>query len=93
MVVELEKPVDDKIKLLDTPEYLKYDPANASICWVDINLSAPVYEEDENARAAVDIVAVIDMSGSMGGGKLDLVEMTLRCWQTDAQGQALTYCL
>ena len=50
---------------------MEYDTTNASTCWVDINLSAPVYEEDENAGAAVDIVAVIDMSGSIGGGKLD----------------------
>ena len=66
MVVVVEKPVDDKIKLLVTPEDLEYDPANFSTCWVDINLSAPVYEEDVNARAAIDIVAVIDRSGSMG---------------------------
>ena len=77
MTAVVEKPVDEKIKLLATPEYLEYGPANASACWVDINLSAPVYEEDENARAAVDIVAVIDRSGSMGGGKLDLVKKTL----------------
>ena len=77
MAAVVEKPFDDKIKLLATPEYLEYDPANASACWVDINLSAPVYEEDANVRAAVDIVAVIDRSGSMGGGKLDLVKKTL----------------
>ena len=51
--------------------------ANSSACWVNINLSAPVYEEDENARAAADIIAVIDRSGSMGGGKLDLVKKTV----------------
>ena len=73
----VEKPVDDKIKLLVTPEYLEYAPTKPSNCWVDINIAAPVYEEDENVRAPVDIVAVIDRSGSMGGGKLDLVKKTL----------------
>ena len=75
--VVVEKPIDDKIKLLATPEFPEYDPALASSCWVDINLAAPVYEEDDAKRAAVDIVAVIDRSGSMGGGKLDLVKKTL----------------
>ncbi|KAI6649334.1 hypothetical protein LOD99_11700 [Oopsacas minuta] len=73
----VEKPIDDKIKLLVTPEYLEYDPAKGTNCWVDINLAAPVYEEDDNVRAPVDIVAVIDRSGSMGGGKLELVKKTL----------------
>lgn len=44
---------------------------------MDLNLAAPVYEEDESVRAPVDIVAVIDRSGSMSGGKLDLVKKTL----------------
>ena len=73
----VEKPVDDKIKLTVTPEYPEYDPAKASNCWVDINLSAPLYEEDESKRPAVDIVAVIDRSGSMSGEKLPLVKKTL----------------
>ena len=73
----VEKPVDDKIKLLVTPEYPEYAPTKATNCWVDINLAAPVYEEEENVRAPVDIVAVIDRSGSMSGGKLDLVKKTL----------------
>ena len=50
----VEKPVDVKIKLLNNPGYFKYDPANASVCWVDINLSAPVYE-DKNAWANFNI--------------------------------------
>ena len=65
MAIVVEKPVDVKIKLLNTSGYLKYDPATASVCWVDIDPSAPVYE-DKNAKAAVDIAAVIYRSGSMG---------------------------
>ena len=72
-----EKPIENKISLSATPEYPEYDPAKASNCWVDINLSAPLYEEDESKRPAVDIVAVIDRSGSMSGEKLPLVKKTL----------------
>ena len=77
MTTITEEQIGEKINLLATPEYLEYDPTEASSCWVDINLAAPVYEEEDTKRAAVDIVAVIDRSGSMGGGKLDLVKKTL----------------
>ena len=68
---------EPKVHIQLTPEYPEYNPTQATNCWVDINLSAPVYEENESARAPVDIVAVIDRSGSMSGGKLDLVKKTL----------------
>ena len=73
----VEKPIETKIKLVATNEYQEYEPEREVSCWVDIKLEAPVFEEDENKRAAVDLVAVIDRSGSMGGGKLDLVKKTL----------------
>ena len=73
----VEKPVDNKIKLVATNEFLEYDPKNTVSCWVDLKLEAPIFEEDDNKRAAVDLVAVIDRSGSMGNGKLDLVKKTL----------------
>ncbi|KAI6650539.1 hypothetical protein LOD99_7590 [Oopsacas minuta] len=73
----VEKPIENKIKLIATNEYQEYDPSKEVSCWVDIKLEAPIFEEEDNKRAAVDLVAVIDRSGSMGGGKLDLVKKTL----------------
>ena len=73
----VEKPIETKIKLVATNEYQEYEPEREVSCWVDIKLEAPVFEEDETKRAAVDLIAVIDRSGSMGGGKLDLVKKTL----------------
>ena len=73
----VEKPIDNKIKLVVTNEFLEYDPKKTLSCWVDLKLVAPIFEEDDTKRAAVDLVAVIDRSGSMGGGKLDLVKKTL----------------
>ena len=73
----VEKPIETKIKLVVTNEYQEYEPDREVSCWVDIKLEAPIFEEDENKRAAVDLIAVIDRSGSMGGGKLDLVKKTL----------------
>ena len=68
----------DQIKLAATPEYLEYHPAHATPCWVDLNLTAPTYVEEDNARTQVDLVAVIDRSGSMSGDKIDLVKETLQ---------------
>ncbi|KAI6646112.1 hypothetical protein LOD99_9463 [Oopsacas minuta] len=73
----VEKPTENKIKLIATNEYQEYDPSKEVSCWVDIKLEAPIFEEEDNKRAAVDLVAVIDRSGSMDGGKLDLVKKTL----------------
>lgn len=43
-----------------------------------LTLSAPAYEPDEAAeRPAVDLMLVVDTSGSMGGAKLDLVRRTI----------------
>jgi len=40
-------------------------------------MELPVEEEDENTRAAVDIVVALDISGSMAGQKLELCKETL----------------
>ena len=73
----VEKPIENKIKLVATNEFLEYDPKKTVSCWADLKLEAPIFEEDDSKRAAVDLVAVIDRSGSMDGGKLDLVKKTL----------------
>ena len=71
--------VDDKFKLLVTPEYPEYAPIMHSNCWIDVNIAAPEYEDDENEnkRALIDVVAVMDHSRSMGGSKFDPLKNAL----------------
>ena len=56
-----------------TAEYEAYPPHQEVVCWATVTLKAPY-----RPRVPVDIVAVIDKSGSMNQGKkLDLVKKTL----------------
>ena len=66
-----------QMELLATPEYFEYHPAHVTPCLVDLNLTAPTFVEEDNTRAQVDLVAVIDRSGSMSGDKINLVKETL----------------
>ena len=67
--------MEERIALLATAEYACYPPESQQVCWATASLKAPFYEP--SARAPVDVVAVIDKSGSMRGGKLELVKKTL----------------
>ena len=58
-----------------TPEFGSYTPTAEQPAWTVCTLKAPFYEP--TSRAPVDIVAVIDKSGSMRGEKLTLVKATL----------------
>jgi uncharacterized protein YegL len=42
------------------------------------HIEAPEYEPEESARGTLDLVAVVDISGSMAGSKLNLCKETLR---------------
>ena len=61
-----------------TTEYPAYKPENVSKCWGLVTLKALDYEPEESKRPALDIVAVIDKSGSMQGEKLFLVKKSLK---------------
>ena len=65
----------EQVALLCNAEYATYPRGSNQVCWATASLKAPFYEAA--ARAPVDIVAVIDKSGSMGGATLDLVKKTL----------------
>ena len=65
-----------EITLKASTQYSAYDHAKAtSGCIAMATVKAPLYEPQ--SRSAVDIVAVIDRSGSMAGLKLNLVKKTL----------------
>ena len=65
----------EQVALSCNAEYATYPRRSNQVCWATASLKAPFYEAA--ARAPVDIVAVIDKSGSMRGAKLDLVKKTL----------------
>ena len=65
----------DPISVSATAEYDRYPHSSEQACWAIASFKAPFYEPI--SRAPVDIVAVIDRSGSMGGKKLELVKKTL----------------
>ena len=67
-----------KIKVSCTTEYPAYKPNEMSKCWGLVTLKASHYECEESIRPALDIVAVIDRSGSMRGEKLFLVKKSLK---------------
>ena len=62
------------ISLSCSAEYHHYTLSNQT-CWAVASFSAPLFKS--SVRASVDIVAVIDKSGSMGGRKLKLVKDAL----------------
>ena len=57
-------------------EYPAYEANKNVKCWGLVTLKAH-YQVEESKRPALDIVAVIDKSGSMSGQKLDLVKKSL----------------
>ena len=65
---------NESISVNCTTEFSAY-PLVEQTGWGVCTLKAPFYEPE--SRAPVDIVAVIDKSGSMHGEKLDLVKETL----------------
>ena len=74
-MAEEETPtVSEQISLDCSAEYASY-PLTEQSCWAITSIKAPFYEP--TSRSSVDIVAVIDKSGSMAGSKLALVKKTL----------------
>lgn len=66
---------DEKIALRTAPEFAAYSPGKVETCWATVTMTAPFYEP--TTRAEIDLVAVIDRSGSMSGSKIKLVQETL----------------
>ncbi|EGD81075.1 hypothetical protein PTSG_11020 [Salpingoeca rosetta] len=60
-----------------TSEFVAYSRGQRHKINSVFHVQAPEYQGEEAARGAVDIVAVIDVSGSMSGSKLDLAKATL----------------
>lgn len=68
-------PAETRVTLTATAEYACYGEKSERACWAITSFKAPFYEPV--SRAPVDIVAVIDKSGSMSGEKIALVRETL----------------
>ena len=68
-----------KVTIACSTEYKDYAFNEKSDIWTLVSLKAPLLEEKDGIekRAPIDIVAVIDKSGSMAGEKLCLVKKTL----------------
>ncbi len=73
-----------EITLSCQAEFQKYVYNKAEDIWALVTLKAPCHE-DENKRAPIDVVAVIDKSGSMSGAKLNLVKKTLEFFITQCK--------
>ena len=67
-----------KISLKFGQDQLKVSPTAQEIpCVASVEAREVSEEEAENTRPGLDIVCVIDISGSMNGPKIDLVRKTL----------------
>ena len=79
--------VDESINLSCSTEYKDYTYNTKQDIWTLVSLKAPLQEEDESdeKRPPVDVVAVIDISGSMSGGKLALIKKTLEYFLTQCK--------
>ncbi|XP_065845374.1 uncharacterized protein [Oscarella lobularis] len=71
-----ETPTDDnKIVVTSHVEQDAYPYGESVDSWAMVSLKAPAYEPTE--RSAIDLVAVVDKSGSMSGEKMKLVKETM----------------
>ena len=68
-------------------QYKDYKYDEKQDIWTLVSLKAPFNDENETEerRAPVDIVAVIDISGSMFDGKLALIKKTLEFFLTQSK--------
>ena len=66
---------NEKIALKTNLEFTAYSPGQTETCWATVTVTAPFCNPTNHAE--IDLVAVIDRSGSMSGSKIKLVQETL----------------
>ena len=69
-------PVTVKIKSHPNELKVSNSPANLVCCLSLQGISAEIEEIEQN-REGIDLIFVVDISGSMGSGKIDLVKVTI----------------
>ena len=65
----------DLLSLTAQAEFSAYAHASRHDCWAVVDIAGPSYKRE--SRVAIDVVAVIDQSGSMAGEKIERVKKTL----------------
>ncbi len=83
--------IETDIAVTAETEYQKYAYNKPDDIWALVTLKAPCHEL-ETQRAPIDVVAVIDKSGSMSGAKLNLVKQTLEFFITQCELFSFLQC-
>eukprot|EP00731_Ephydatia_muelleri_P001021 Em0001g1021a len=71
----MASPATTDLTLTMKAELCAYAHTSRHDCWAVVNVKAPFFEPE--TRVPIDVVAVIDVSGSMAGVKIELVKKTL----------------
>eukprot|EP00054_Salpingoeca_dolichothecata_P009046 m.51216 g.51216 ORF g.51216 m.51216 type:complete len:484 (+) comp18129_c0_seq1:77-1528(+) len=72
------KPVPTPTLTVTTqPEHKQVALTNQDLYSV-LSIKAPFYEPDNNERGSLDVIVVLDISGSMSGSKLDMAKKSLQ---------------
>ena len=70
--------VPQQLTLTCKSEFPEYVSTEEGTCWALLSTQAPPYVDESTTRAPLDLVAVVDKSGSMRNEKIRMVRETLK---------------